>query len=159
MATIQRPKEQDWCCGRLGCVEPLEQVKADGIVTVAKYAQEKDLTKKPLWKWAAKYRKHPNNTVFHSIKIKAIAKRKAGPNYEFGFQLPISGVNAYKLDRLNGNTAWKEAIKEELDKLNQLSVFITLEKGPSDYQKIPLRVTFNVKSDGRRKARLVAGGH
>jgi len=34
-----------------------------------------------------------------------------------------------------------------------------MDKPPPGHQKIPCHIIFDVKFDGRRKARLVAGGH
>ena len=49
-----------------------------------------------------------------------------------------------------------------MDKILGFDTFEILEPGesaPDDYQRIPLHMCFAVKWDGRRKARLVAGGN
>ena len=55
-----------------------------------------------------------------------------------------------------------EAIEKELKQLNDYDTFRVLEPGekmPSDYQKIPYHILFDVKFDLRRNACLVAGGN
>ena len=60
------------------------------------------------------------------------------------------------------NNLWTEAINAELDQINEYKTFRVLkydEPIPSGYKKIPYHFVFDVKIDGQRKARLVAGGH
>jgi hypothetical protein len=67
------------------------------------------------------------------------------------------------LDAESGDKLWTEAIDKEVKLLVEtFECFNILEAGeqaPWDHQKIPLIWTFAVKFDGRRQARLVAGGH
>ena len=63
---------------------------------------------------------------------------------------------------MNGDKHWEEAIAKEKSVPNSMHVFNY--KGPQyhpgpDYQLARLRMIFTVKNDGRRKARLVVGGH
>ena len=70
--------------------------------------------------------------------------------------------HAKKLDKINGNTLWQDAISKELAELDEYKTFLALRKGddvPEDYTRIPYRIVFDVKYDLRWKARLVAGGH
>ena len=52
---------------------------------------------------------------------------------------------------------WKTAFKEELEALHQHNIF-KLTDLPKGHKTIGCRWVFNVKSDGRKKARLVAQG-
>ena len=50
----------------------------------------------------------------------------------------------------------------EVGSINKFNTFIILEdheKIPEGYKQIPYHMIFDAKFDGRRKARLVAGGH
>ena len=50
----------------------------------------------------------------------------------------------------------------EIKQLHQYETFKVLRKGeaiPKGYKKIPYHCIYDVKYDGRRKCRLVAGGH
>ena len=70
--------------------------------------------------------------------------------------------NALKLDEINRNSLWREAIQKELDQINQFNTFQVLQQGqliPEGNTRIPLHMVYDVKHDLRRKARLVAGGN
>jgi len=66
-----------------------------------------------------------------------------------------------ELDKLNGNTKWLDAIKLELIQLDEYHTFLVKPKGfiPDGHKKIRCHLVFDVKHDGRYKARFVAGGH
>ena len=67
-----------------------------------------------------------------------------------------------RLTKENGNTRWQDAIALEINQILDYKTFKDLgygAPGPSGYQKIKLHFIFDVKHDGRHKARLVAGGH
>ena len=83
-------------------------------------------------------------------------------------RVPRSINEAYKLDLLNNNTKWADAIIKELCTLHEeYNCFKALpkEKGeglPAEYagyKYIPLLWAFAVKFDGRHHARCVAGGN
>ena len=66
-----------------------------------------------------------------------------------------------ELDARNGNNKWKEAVEYEMGKLHELSAFTDMgpdAKPPAGYQKIRTHMVFDVKHDGRHRARLVADG-
>ena len=65
-----------------------------------------------------------------------------------------------KLDKENGNTLWFDAQKKEADGLRKEDTFEIPEPDfdLSDYQYVPLIYAWDVKYDGRRKARLMANG-
>ena len=141
--------------------EPMEIMKKDDPVTLAKYAEENHLLNKSAWKWANRYVKNKKKVI--RISRLMASKRKTGTKYQFGYRVPRTISEAYKLDEINGNTKWADAIKKEVDLLyHEYSCFKLHEKGekpPADYQKIPLLWVFAVKYDGRHRARCVAGGH
>ena len=87
--------------------------------------------------------------------------RAFGPKYMFGVEIPRSPSHALSLDKKNGNTLWQDAMDKELKAIMSFGTFRIPEKGEdlSEYQQIPYHIVFAVKHDGRRKARLVAGGH
>ena len=89
------------------------------------------------------------------------AKTNNGPKIKFGIEVPRNYNDAMRLDRLNNNTMWQDAIKTELDQINEYNTFRVHGKNipPPDKYKVPVHFIFDVKFDLRRKARLVAGGH
>ena len=56
---------------------------------------------------------------------------------------------------------WEEAMEKEINMLEQMKTFelVTWDDIPKNVQLLPSRFVFATKRDGRRKARLVAGGH
>jgi hypothetical protein len=94
-------------------------------------------------------------------------KRKPGrishPLQEkYGVEIPRSVKHALEFDAQAGNTLWTDAIKKEVASLLALDCFTFHSpdyKPSSDYQWTKLSMIFEIKQDGRRKARLVAGGH
>ncbi len=81
---------------------------------------------------------------------------------KYGVVIPRNVKHALQLDAEAGNTFWDDAIKKEIESLLALNCFEFHQpdyKPSSDYQWTKLSMIFEVKQDGRRKARLVAGGH
>jgi len=81
---------------------------------------------------------------------------------KYGIRIPRDVEEAFELDKANGNTDWADAIHKEISTLIQMGCFEfkspEYKPGP-DYQFAPLRMIFEAKPCGRKKARLVAGGH
>ena len=67
-----------------------------------------------------------------------------------------------ELDRVDGNTMWKDAEETELSQIDEHESFVDKGVGckmGSDHKRIRVHMVHAVKHDGRHKARLVAGGH
>ena len=89
-------------------------------------------------------------------------KKQFGPKCKFGVEVPRTGDvrGADILDRKTDVPYWFNARKDEATALRKLDTF---ELMPEDfdldgYQFVPLIHAFDVKFDGRRRARLVANG-
>jgi len=73
-----------------------------------------------------------------------------------------SASQSMELDRMNGNSVWRDAEVTELNQIDECKSFIDKGVGfnpGSDFKKIRVHMVCAVKHDGRHKARLVAGGH
>ena len=129
-------------------------------ISIVRYAKRRHiLTHKP-FKATVNY--CLGDSPSHLAKAFKAKVRPDGPKFKFGVEVPLRMRDAIRLDEANGNTLWQDAIKKELNQLNQYETFKALKKGesaPEGYKRIPYNVIFDVKFDGRRKARLVAGGH
>ncbi len=154
--------------------EPLNMVAKDDPVTCAIYAKEHDLLDNPSWKRfksVAKQHYSINKNVIDNIvninnnysrsayKAKSYSKF---PVHKFGFQVPRSVKETYEIDRRNGNTKWTDAIATEINQIQEYQTFKSLGKQgkpPDGYKRIRVHFVFDVKHDGRHKARLVADGH
>ena len=74
-------------------------------------------------------------------------------------RIPTSITEAYEIDKENGNTLWRDAIKREME--NVSVAFEVLEDGkrPSAaHKKVPFHMIYDIKMDFTREARLVAEG-
>jgi hypothetical protein len=79
-----------------------------------------------------------------------------------GVEIPRSIREALQLDKQNQDSKWQEAMKKEIDGIQEHKTLKFLPPGskpPEGYQQAPLRMIFDVKADLRRKTRLIAGGH
>ena len=86
------------------------------------------------------------------------------PCYKYGFEIPRTYEQALRLDKQSGNTLWGDATVLELTQIDRYVTFIdkghhTKVKAPIGYKKIRVHLIYDVKHDGRHKARLVADGH
>ncbi|MEL6802173.1 MAG: hypothetical protein AAFO91_00130, partial [Bacteroidota bacterium] len=141
--------------------EPLGEFARNDPMTVAVYAKEHELLETPGWKRFKPYVK--NAKAINAMNKQAmVSSMRHGIQYKFGVQVPKTPREARELDKKNDNRLWGDAIKKELNQLNEYGTFKSLGKGtrvPSDYQLIKVHFVFDVKHDLRHKARLVAGGH
>ena len=130
-------------------------------MTVAIYARENDLLgtwKLPLIKKYAKTHQRiirmSNQAKLHSFQTK--------PVYMYGILVPRNYNQALEIDHSNGNRLWQEATDLELAQIDDYKASIDKGKGHKpgpEYKKITVHLVFAAKHCGRRKARLVAGGH
>ena len=141
--------------------EPRDSIEADDNVTVALYAQKAGLLETPGWKKYAEICKREKKLLrlINQTKLKAY---RTTPVYKYGFEVPRDHTHAMELDKKNGNKKWQEAEAMELSQLDEYDTFINIgEKAstPEGYRKITGHFVYDIKHDGRHKARYVAGGH
>jgi Reverse transcriptase (RNA-dependent DNA polymerase) len=89
------------------------------------------------------------------------AKVGDGPKYKFGEIVPRSVAHALAIDKANGNTDWQDSMTTELRQIKEYKTFRYPKQGESltDFKFIPYHFVFDIKFDGRKKSRLVAGGN
>ena len=141
--------------------EPLTQMIADDPVTCALYAKEQGLLDKPGWK-RLKGIARRDKKMIRMLNQSRLRSFRRAPIYKNGFRVPRTPEEAIEIDKENGNTRWQDAIALEINQILDYQTFKDLgygAPGPPGYQKIKLHFVFDVKHDGRHKARLVAGGH
>ena len=63
-------------------------------------------------KWATKYK---NNRMLLNTTKTPNELQRGGPKCKFGVQVPSTIKQACELDEKNGDSAWTEAIKEEMN--------------------------------------------
>lgn len=141
--------------------EPLDTIAADDPVTCAQYAQEHDLLKIDGWKRFKRLVKNAKvfQRMLNQTKLKSI---RYAPIFKNGFEVPRSHKHAMELDAKNGNTRWRDAENTELSQIMEYNTFEDKGLGarfPPGYKQIRCHFVYDVKHDGRHKARYVAGGH
>ena len=141
--------------------EPLSIIAKDDPVICAIYARDNDLLELDGWrrfKGIAKQEQKFKRLV-HQAKLRSY---RLAPRYKYGYEVPRDFAHAKELDKRNGNTLWQDAMRLELDQLDEYNTFKDLghkAPAPSGYKKIRTHLVYDCKHDGRHKARMVADGH
>ena len=82
---------------------------------------------------------------------------------KFGYEVPRNNdyEHALSIDKRNGGSKWADAIRLEIEQQHEYDTCKDLGTGPAPQgcKKIRTHFVFDVKHDGRHKARLVADGH
>ena len=152
----------EWETGEI-TTEPLHLIAADDPVSCAIYARENNLLDLPGWKRFKSIAKREKK-LFRMANQAKLKSYHAAPKYKYGFEVPRDFKHALQLDAKHGNTRWQDAVNTELQQIKEYDTFIdkghhTKVSPPSGYKKIRVHLVFDVKHDGRHKARLVADGH
>ena len=157
----------DWETGET-TYEPLSLIANDDPITVAIYAKKNGLLDLPGWKHLKRYFK-TSKRLIRAAKQSRIKQVRRSIKYKFGFQVPRTYEEAVELDKQFGNTKWQDATELELSQIQSYNTFKDhgkakfingkLANAPEGYHKIRVHLVFDVKHDGRHKARLVADGH
>ena len=144
-------------------IESFEALKNDIPVDLAIYAKENNLLKLDGWN-TLKQLADRSKLTERLVKQAKLYSLKYSPRYKYGFEIPKNYEDAERLDRKNGNDDWKDANQLEHEQLRGYNVFT--DKGrfagyriPCGYQLIRVHTIFDVKVDGRHKARVVADRH
>ena len=143
--------------------EPRDLIEETDKISVALYARDNHLLDTHGWK---KYK-----AILPQLKdVNRILKAKffnPNPVYKYGIRLPDRSKSFKDLDNENKNTLWQDAIDKEITIFKEMEVFETNDEDKAlmdllmkkGYQKIRTQWVYDVKHDGRRRARMVAGGH
>ncbi len=141
--------------------EPLSIIAKDAPVACAIYAKKRCLLDQPGWKRFKRLAKIQRRMFSEANKAK-IHSQYWKPKFKYGIQIPRDYRQALELDKQNGNTLWQDATKLEMELMGVYEVFKDVGKGtpvPDGYKNIRVHLIYDVKHDGRHRARLVADGH
>ena len=152
----------EWETGEV-TAEPLQVIAADDPVTCAKYAKDHNLLDLPGWKRFKSIAKR-EKVFTRMINQAKLRSYQTAPKYKYGFEVPKNYAHAMRLDKQNKNTKWKDAADLEIKQITEYKTFMdhghhSKVPPPTGYKKIRVHFVFDVKHDGRHKARLVADGH
>lgn len=134
-------------------VTRLGELKESYPVEIAKYASENGLVGEDAFWWVP-YTLKKADRILSKVKARNVRLEK------FGVRIPRSVEEALAFDRASRTNYWRDAISKEMKNIEV--AFKILEEGeraPVGYQFIKCHFIFDVKMDGTRKARYVAGGH
>ena len=137
----------------------LDDMRLHDPYVVVRYALKNKLTTKPGWEWTKHYLVSDKTLTNMVYAYKASRFLK---NIKFGVEVPKNTRHAIQLDKEEGKGLWREAMQTEINQLMEYETFRVLgdnEPTPPGYKYIPYHCIYDVKFDGRRKCRLVAGGH
>jgi hypothetical protein len=84
------------------------------------------------------------------------------PKHKYGFEISRDHKHAIELDEKHGTTQWVDATSLEMVQLDDYNCFHDQGKGvniPKGFKNIRFHLIYDIKHDGRHKARLVADGH
>jgi hypothetical protein len=99
------------------------------------------------------------NRLIRQSKLKSA---KTATRIKFGVKVPRNYKEATAFDEANGNTLWTDSIKTEMSQIYEFETFESQGLGKrflTGHSNIKVWMIFDVKQSGRRKARLVCGGH
>ena len=141
--------------------EPMTTIAADDPVTCAIYAKDNNLLEVPGWKRFKPIAKRQQH-MFRMANQAKLRSFRLAPKYKYGFEIPRDYNHAIELDTKHGTTRWVDCTKLEMVQLDEYDCFHDQGKGvniPKGFKKIRVHLIYDVKHDGRHKARLVADGH
>ena len=141
--------------------EPLAIIGADDPSSCAIYARDNNLLDLPGWRRFQRLAKRQKKLIRMANQAKLRSFNNT-PKFKYGFEVARDFLHGQKLDKINGNTKWADAHGLEMDVMEDYKVFKDYGTGPDPpegYKQIKVRMIYDVKHDGRHKARLVAGGH
>ena len=149
----------EWETGEITS-EPLKIIAVDDPVTCAIYGKNNNLLEEEGWKRLKSIAKRQSKLLRLANQAKLRSFRLT-PKYKYGYEVPRHYNHAQQIDLANGNTKWESATHLEMNQLDDYNTFINhgSNKPPDGYKKIKVHLIFDIKHDGRNKARCVADGH
>ena len=133
----------------------LKLLKESNPVEVAEYVKARNIDTEPAFAWWVPY----TLRRMHRI-IAAVNSRVRKTSHKYGLEIPTSVRDAFRIDKLNGDTFWADALKKEMTNVGiAFKILENDERLPVGYKKSSGHLIFDVKMDFTRKARWVKDGH
>ena len=130
-------------------------------VSCSKYGERNGLLDEKEW---TRFKRISNKSkqlkrMTHQCKLRSYRNE---PSYKLGVPIPKSHEAAARLDAEHGDERWKVTEEIEIRQMQEYGVFEELDGDltlDTASKRIKVHFVYDVKHDGRHKARLVAGGH
>ena len=145
----------------------MSALKESNPIELAEYAVVAGLTEEPAFKWWVPQTLRTRNRIIQKARVIKKAAKYWRTTNKFGIELPHSFKEALELDKKNGSTLWRDALKKEM--ANVQVAFHAHEDHTTDqarrgeakkligFIEIKCHIIFD-EMDFTRKARFVAGG-
>ena len=136
---------------------PLKELKQSNPLEVAEFAAASGIDKEPAFIWWVPYTLRRRDRIIASVNARARART---PTHKYGVELPRTIDEALALDKINGNTLWRDAINKEMGNLKvAFDILPEGSKPPKGYTRASGHLVFDVRMTLERKARWVKDGH
>ena len=134
---------------------PLKVLKESHPNEIAEYVTALDIKNETAFAWWVPYTLRRRDRI-----IATVNKRIKRVSHKYGVEVPTSIEHAYRIDRANKNTLWRDAIAKEMGNLKVAFDILPKEQPPpSGYTKASGHLVFDVRMTLERKARWVKDGH
>lgn len=133
----------------------LADMKESHPIETAEFAVARGIEDEPAFRWWVPYTLRKRDVILSAVKSRIRKTR-----LKYGIEIPTTIEEAFELDRRNGNSFWRDALKKEM--YNVGVAFEILDEGtaaPSGWHKVTGHIIWDVKMDFTRKARWVLDGH
>jgi len=141
--------------------ETLHNIGTDSLGECAIYEKENNLLDTQGWKRFKPIAKKQKN-LFQTTNQAKIRLFTSAPKFKYGFEVPKDYAHGIGLDNKNNNSKWQDIMELEMKLLDKYQTFNDLGLHPEvteGFKKIRVHLIFDMKHDGRHKAKLVADGH
>jgi hypothetical protein len=128
---------------------PLKDIKEFHPVELAEFSKARDIANEPAFAWWVPYNLRKRDIILSKIKA-----RVHKTTHKYGVEVPTSIEHAYKLDRENGNTLWRDALALEMTEIGvAFEVLAESQRAPPVWSKVTGHLIWDLKMDFTRKAR------
>jgi hypothetical protein len=143
--------------------EPLKVIMQDDPYLVALYARDNDLLGRKRFSRLRRLVKNEKKLT-RMINQSKLRSFRTAKRYKYGYEVPKDWSDAMRLDQELGGHKWDDAVGVEMNQIDEYDTFEDLghkdtAKIPQGFRKIKAHLVFDVKHDGRFKARFVANGN
>ena len=122
---------------------------------MAEYAKLRGISDEAAFAWWVPFTLRKRDIILSTVKSRI---RKT--THKYGIELPTSVEKAYRIDQMNGNKFWIDAIRLEMHNVGiAFKILDENQRAPPGWSSCTGHFFFDVKMEFTRKARWVLDGH
>ena len=130
-------------------------LKESNPIKIAEYVTALDIENEPAFSWWVPFTLRKRDRIISGLNSR-VQKR----THKFGIRIPKDITKAIRLDGINGNRLWQDALDKEMFEVGvAFKILNENEPLPVGYKKTSGHLIFDCKMDFTRKARWVKDGH